>query len=369
MTEKLKTLMDEVTAMQDFASPDLDAIVRDGDRVVRRQRAVIGGAAVATAAVAAGAVVLVSGGMGTGDTQVSDAAIDSAGMSWATGSVIHTPTSSVEVGSPVRAYVRTDVGYVTVDQRGTVRSIVGDDVMEVGRMEPSSLYLTSDTEDSLAAWLQHEPGGDWSWVVFDQERGRRLATFEEGRAPDIVGVVVALDGRRLFVHEGRDYMALDVDDGLEEVVDGPARDAQLLSVESGIQAWVEPGDDGGESEYVLGRVGAEQVRITSVEGFLASFSPDGRWISFDADEPRVFDAATGERVAIDLEGRVFGAGYEWLDDDSLAVIASRDESGPIELLVCQVPAGSCDVAAPDLGSFDRAIDVGFALPSGEVIDD
>jgi len=367
MTEKLKSLMDEEAGMQDFATPDLDAIVRDGDRTVRRRRTVV--AALAVAAVTVGGVVLLGGGPGAENAQVADTPADSQGMSWATGSVIHTPTSKIEVGRPVRAYVRTAAGFVTVDDQGRVWSVVGRETTEVGAMTPSSLYLTSDPEDSLAAWLEQEPGGEWSWVVFDQALGRRLATFEEGKAPDIVGVVVALDDRTLYVSEDGDYVSIDVDDGTDAVVDPPARAAQLLSVEDGAFAWADPGDDDGESEYILGSAEAEAVRIPAVQGHLAWFSPDARWITFDADEPRVFDAGTGEQVEIDIDGRIFGVGYEWLDKDSLAVMASRGENGPIEMLVCEVPEGTCDVVVPDLGSFDGVIERGFALPNGTEITD
>lgn len=372
MTEKLKTLMDEVTAMvdADFAAPDLDAIVRDGDRALRRRRAAVALAGVAAAAVTvAGAVVLADGGGGGRGTEVADTTVDSDGMSWAMGSVLHTPGGSVDVGHPVRAYVRTTVGYVTVDDRGRVWSVIGDEVTEAGSMARSSLYLVSDTEDSLAAWLESDPDGGWSWVVYDQALGRRVATFEERRSPDVPGIVVALDQRHLYVRKHGGYVSIGVHDGNELVLDPEVRDAQLLSVEDLVFAWADPGDDDGSSEYTLHSSETQPVRIADVQGFLASFSPDARWIVFDADEARVFDARTGEQVEIDVDGRVFAAGYDWLDEDSLAVIASRGETGPAELLVCQVPDGTCDQVVADLGTFDGLVESGFALPTGESIDD
>lgn len=368
MTEKLRTLLDRATDVE-FATPDPETIMRTGDRAVRRRGVAVGAAGLAAAAVTTTGVVLVAGAGAGPESRVADASPrDAAGMSWAVGSVLHTPTSTTEVGHPVRAYVRTSSGYVTVDDDGRVWSVVGEEVAAVGRTTPSSLGLVGDTEDSLAAWLEPGDGNAWRWVVLDQATGERVLTVPAGRGPDVPGNVVAVDARRLYVSAGG-YRAIGVDDGTETAVDPPVPAAQLLSVEDGVLAWADPGDDDGASEYLVGRPEAEPVRITSVHGHLASFSPDARWVSFDADEPRVHDVATGDQVDIELDGRVFGTGYEWLDDDSLAVIASRHEVGPVELLVCDVPSGACGVVAPDLGSFDEALAAGIALPGGSVIDE
>ncbi len=369
MTEKLKTLMDD-TAAVDFAVPDVDAIAAAGDKAVRRRRAGLAFAAVAAVAAAGlGGTALWNVADPADDRTVASDA-DADGMSWATGTVLHTDEGPVDIGHPVRAYVRTDTGFVTVDARGQVRSVVAGDVTEVGRMAASSLYLASDHEDSLAAWL--EPLGDrrWQWVVFDQAEGERIAELPAGTGPEIPGVVVGLDDRHLYVTDAGGYARLDVDGGsAAATLDPPVPAAQLLAVEDGVLAWADPGDDDGASSYLVGRTEMEQVEIPAVQGSEASFSPDARWVAFDADEPRVFDAGTGEQVAIDIGDRFFGSAYEWLDDDTVALIASAGETGPIELLVCEVPAGTCEVAEPDLGSFDGAVEEGFALPTGTTIDD
>ncbi len=371
MTEKLKTMMEDTAAVE-FAVPDLDAIATAGDRTVRRRRAglAVAGVALLGAASVGGAALWQAADPGEERTQVASSP-DAEGLSWGIGSEIRTPDGSIDVGHPVRAYVRTDTGYVTVDPRGQVRSVVGGDITEVGRTAGSSLSLTADNEDSLAAWL--EPGGEgrWQWVVFDQAKGERIAELPAGNGPDVTGSVVDLDDRQLFVHEAGSYARLGVDGrSAAATLDRPVPHAQLLAVEDGVLVWADPGNDDGTSSYIVGRTEMEPVHIIpAVQGYEASFSPDARWVAFDADEPRVFDTRTGEQVAIDIGDRVFGAAYEWLDDDTVALIASAGETGPIELLVCQVPSGSCEVAAPDLGSFDDAVEEGFALPTGSEIDD
>ncbi len=67
-----------------------------------------------------------------------------------------------------------------------------------------------------------------------------------------------------------------------------------------------------------------------------------RYYSSDADEPQVYDARTGERIALDLD-YAFATGYEWLDGHRLAVLAQETGRSPVQLLTCAVPAGTCDV--------------------------
>lgn len=371
MTEKLKTLMDEVTALvgPDLAAPDLDAIVTAGDRAVRRRRAAVAVAGLATAAVTAAGAVLVAGTGPTGGEDPDVAAtVDGAALSWALGTEIHTPAGTVDTRHPVRAYVRTAVGYVSVDGRGTVYSVVSGAVQEVGQVEASSLYLAADDETGLAAWLERHPDG-WRWVVLDQETGRRVSETAAGTGREVPGVVKAVDAGRLVVSAGG-YRVIDTRTGESAVLDRPDGAQELLDYEDGVSVWISrPTGEERESSYLVHRQGASTVSIPGVRGSSAALSPDGRWVAFDADEPRVHDAVSGEQTAVDIDARVFGAGYEWLDSGTVALIASRAEVGPVELLACAVPAGTCTVVAPDLGTFDEVLADGFALPTGTAVDD
>ena len=96
------------------------------------------------------------------------------------------------------------------------------------------------------------------------------------------------------------------------------------------------------------------------------FSPDARYVSVEGDEPLVYDVATGRRVPIDVDGREFAAGYEWLGPDALALVASRSaEHGPFELLTCKASTGACTQVVADLGigSVDQA-EGRVAVPDG-----
>ena len=104
--------------------------------------------------------------------------------------------------------------------------------------------------------------------------------------------------------------------------------------------------------------------LKNAYGSLAQISPDARWLNMDADEPTIYDLRTAKRVPIDIDGRFFGVGYEWLDEDTVAVLAARTETSPVELLSCDVPSGACTVTVDDLGTFQEGR---FLIPVGESI--
>ncbi|MDQ4055766.1 MAG: hypothetical protein M3237_24165, partial [Actinomycetota bacterium] len=59
MTEKLKTLLHDQASAAEFAAPDLDHLVRRGDRTVRRRRGATGAAAVLVTAGAVGVALAI----------------------------------------------------------------------------------------------------------------------------------------------------------------------------------------------------------------------------------------------------------------------------------------------------------------------
>lgn len=359
MTEKLKILMDRAAEV-DFAELDLDAMAAAGDRVVRRRRVVVGVASLAAVAVLGGGVAVLADGSDEGAddrTRWTGAPVDSSGMSWGVGQELHTPVGSVDVGHPVRAHVRTHVGFVTVDDAANVWSVIGEEVRPIGPTQ-ATYHLVSDTETGHVAWLEPTPDGV-QVVVHDQSLNRRVRSVavEKGTR------VVALDAGALYLERGGEYDVIDVERGDQWQIGPSESGAELLAAENGALVW------SADDHYLVERDATAPVVIDKVAGSLAVLSPDGRHVTFDADELRVYDTTTGERLEIDVDDRVFASGYEWLDDDRLAVIASRAEVGPAELLVCEVSAGTCGQVVPDLGSFDELIAGGFSLPVGTSLED
>lgn len=352
MTEKLKTLMDRAAEV-DFDAVDLAAIVDSGERAVRRRRlGVVGG--VAALALVAGGVALATGGSDEAADRPAFAGSPANEVAWAVGTRILTAGSSIEVGHPVHSFVRTGVGYVVADDAGEVWSVVGGEVSSIGRVDRSTARLAADAETSVVAWREPEAGGA-RWVAYDQAAGRRVLSRTIDR-PSVDADVVAVDQRSLYVHDGR-YDVLDVDGDDAWQVGPPVPGGELMAVEDEVMVW-----STGEG-YLVERSGAEPVEIRRPFGDLAVLSPDGRRVSFDADELRVHDVLTGREETIDVGGRSFAAGFEWLGNDALAVIASED-GVTAQLLACTVSTGDCRQVAGDLGTFDELTAGGFALPAG-----
>lgn len=349
MTETLKTLMHEQADSVDFAVPDLDAMVRTGDRRRRTRRL---GAVGAVAATVAG-VALVATTLAPGQRAVEPAgpAAQAAPLSWVDGSTLHLGDRIVDLDFRPRAYVRTAEGYVLSDREGRVWSWTDGDVRQVGRTDATSPHLVSDQESGLAGWFDPVEG---SYAVVDQRPDgyvRHHQAPPRSEPEDFVGI----DAGTAYWTGASGLVAFDLGTGRSTPleVDGTVADVEddLLAVRT----------DAGISVRTL--AGQEVRLLDGFHGELGSFSPDARWFTNDADEPQVLDLADGQRVGLDLD-RGFATGYEWLGAGTLAVIASAEASDDsrVELMVCEVPAGTCQQVAR-LGTFEEVVDT-LVLPTG-----
>ena len=372
MTEKLKNLLHERAAQPDFALPDVDALVQNGDRLVRRRRTAMVGGLAALAVVGSLGVAQLLGGAtpSSAPVPVTDAP-PSAGLlpvTWATGSVIHVGNESIDVGVEVTSYVVTSVGYVFTDPAGVVHGVVDGEVSDLGRVDPDRPHLVADDDDPRAGWL--DPTGSRAvFVVHDLVSGETIRNDDatDGLDPEphenSAGYFYAIDDATAYWRDTRGVVAVDLASG----------DAEVLEIEGRGQIEVKDAASGqvvfsqGNRTFVGPSPGAA-VDLHQSWGDVGALSPDGRWYTQDADEPTVFDTATGEKARFDLADYGFATGYAWLDNDTVVMIAAKDpESSSAELLACQVPAGSCRVAQGDLGSFDELTGGNFQLPVGETI--
>ncbi|WP_244927685.1 hypothetical protein [Nocardioides sp. W7] len=356
MTEKLKTLLHDQAETIDFAGPDLDAITATGDRRVRRRRAagLVGGLA-ALAVVGGVAVVSLSGD--DGGPQVAGEPLPTASLSWATGSTLHAGGERADLGHRVAAYVGTDAGYVFTDGEGAVFSYSGGSVDRVGTtsagMRPR---LVADSTGTLAGWV--DPSGDRpAFVVLDQATGD-VQRYDDATAPGMgeladeknPAYLYAIDQSTTYWRDSRGAVAVDLASGAATVLDPKARNGfDLIDVEAGVLAVY--GDEGVE-------VGPSRAQARPLPGVLDGsgvLSPDARFYAPDADELRVVDVATGADLALQLPASYFfSTGYQWLDTDTLAVIALVDEDAPVSLLTCTVSAGTCTVVTDDAGEQGQA---------------
>lgn len=356
MTEKLKQLMHERAESVHFTPPDLAAMTRAGDRVVRRRRVAAVGGVAATAVLFAAAA-----GLGRGPT-VPDVAVEpatTAPVVWTTGATLHRADgSTTDLGHDVQALVRTARGYVFSDPGGAVWSWSGGAVDRVGLADPRYPHLVSDDESTLAGWV--DVSGDAPVVrVLDQATGDVTAHATVGRDPSLVGI----DAATAYWQDARGAVAVDLATGDSRVVDpGAAKGRGIGDVENGLIAFT---NVRGESATVVGPSFEDGVALDGAWGTVGAFSPDGRWYSSEGGELALFDTRTGDRVTLPLSQR-FATGYEWLDATTLAVLAADRPrmDATAQLLTCSVPDGACELVVADLGTFEE-LEGRFALPVGE----
>ncbi len=222
----------------------------------------------------------------------------------------------------------------------------------------------ADGDGAFAAWV--DPSSERPrFVALDQSTNERsvfadhidpgMGTLADDGDP---AYLYGIDGRTAYWRDNRGAVAVDLDTGDARVIDAAARNGfDILGVEDEVIAF-----NAGAAGTAVGTTRADAITLPEVYGSSATFSPGATWVSIDADLPEVYQVGTGERVALDIEGRLFATGYEWLDEDTLAMIAARDESSGFELLTCSMRSGGCITAVPQIGAGDPP---DFVLPIGE----
>jgi hypothetical protein len=315
-------------------------------------------------------------------------------VSWAVGSTIHVGDDTIEVGHPIRAYVRTSVGFVVLDDVDDVWSVTDDGVTEIGRMtspRPDNLdqqLLASDPGGSLAGWVGEDPSGDLIVETYDQETGESRSLLVPGARPPNDSVFFAIDDRTGYWRTPTGVVAVDLDSGRERqvvrITDDRVYDFEVYSVENGVIAFTPLYD-----EVILAGWSVEgarellDFRNRPSEGMTdpVRLSPTGAWLSLGVAEvttateetftidritPEVYDVVTGERVTLDHPAGSLAIPGVWLDDDTLQVLVFRGAIGPslamqgAALYACMVPSRSCEFAA-EFGDVDLP---SVVLPDG-----
>jgi hypothetical protein len=381
MTDKLKQLLHERTDSVDFAVPDVDALTRSGDRRLRNRRwGTVGACAAAAVAVAALAPNLL------GDERAADPAsgtgrdaypVTSGDLPrdmfaqgrvvWSQDSVIHYGDVTVDVGRPVDAFVRTQIGFVFASD-GEVWQVDGDAQKRIGHVDAKHPRLVSDEETPAAGWV--DPTGDTpAFVVFDHGTGE-TTRYDEDTTPGMGSLAdeknpayfYAIDDGTAYWRDERGAVATDLATGDVRVIDAGAQGGfGIVDVEDDLIAFSE------EQGTRLGQsIDDTGTMLEGAYGSMADFSPNARYYASDADEAQVYDASTGEQVPIDLPGYGFATAFSWIGDDTVVILASKSEKSSAELLTCAVPSGACTPYVDDLGTFEE-ITGHFQLPIGETI--
>lgn len=385
MTGLLTRVLDE---RADATTPhvDLDAVLADGRRRVRRGRLATGVAVTAIAGVVAGGALVLPRPSTPPSPQRDLAASPGAAFterrsSYATGDVIHWGEESFSVGRPVSSYVQTDDGFVFTTKNGDVWLHDGSSAERVGHAEANR--LRADDSGSLVTWVDRAEDGAFQYVFFDTAERREVirladdgagASRAEGDAE-----VFALDDGVAYVRYGGDMVSYDIASGEETVLDtwsppaDPAEKSEPVGVAvvdaaaGNLAYYVDAG-----AEWGL-RVGEDLDTSTRARTLARAsdgvLSPGARYLGTEEDDGiAVYDVASGANVTPDLTGYPFAVPYGWADDDTALVfaleqLAPRQGRYVGDLLECDIPTGACATVTEV-----RVDPASFTLPVGDAMD-
>ena len=374
MTDLLHEVMAEKAEALPPPTIDLARLQRDGERMIRRRRMTLLGAAVATVVAGGLAIPLVvpEPGADRARERSITAAFAAGTPTYAVGSVMHIGDRSFDVGRSIRAFVQTDAGVVFADPQGRVWAADGRSAVQVGKTDPRGPHLVAD--GPKAAWVQ--PRGTDAppeFVVYDQVRQEGVQSSWKSvvgmgtlvDSPD-PAVVYAIDGDVVYFRDSRGAVAWDVVTGSQRVLSADADGSTIDDVRNGLIAYTPPGQDqdGAPPEYRVGRDLASGTSMRLWTGY--SLSPDGTYLLGERRTDRVaaFDVKTGREIRPPTMDYDYLGGYAWVDADTYAATGLRasGDGYRIDILTCGVGA-DCDLVREDVA--DPAS--GLALPIGEPI--
>jgi hypothetical protein len=353
MTGLLNDVMHDRADHLDPPLVDLEAITRDGDRRVRRRRtALLGGVAAASVVLVAGSALLGAGRGSAPDADRADVADGTSSapvaLSWVEGSTLRRVGSpDVDLGVEVRAWVWVGEDIVLTDDDHRVLLWTGDALDVIGRTAPAAPddpEIVSDA--SFAAWVDEE----------GRVRRYDVRDAEVVTAPDLPGRrarVTAIDGAQVYAADTAGVYAWQPasPDSYRTISEDPRQ--VVIDAEGGTLLVA----DGGRRARVSGPGGDLTITTDS----FANLAPDGRHLVSETDDQGVLlDTTTGARVPLDT-GYAWALPYQWLDSDSVAVLAFSGTSSGIEedqphLLSCAVSTGACGPG--------QALPARFQLPLG-----
>jgi hypothetical protein len=381
MTGQLRTTFD--TRADDLGTweVDLESIVCDGDRRIRRRRMAIAGGLAGVLAVVGGMTAL-AGRDHTSRAQPTEAPLKP--LTYAVGSVIHSDHSTIDVGKDVESFVPTHWGFVfsTPDRRlyqerdGQVQPIVYQGHPTF--LADASARLVVSDDGLLTAWwdgtrIQTWPGygggDDVVGLVDAFDKTNSFSAAGSWPSDDPPRIQAAADGH-LWFWDGHDPWIAEVrpmtttagwkdsnPPGSGTVVDA-AGDQVLVHVADGMAvttANLLKGPASNQEDWTLGGDLADlKVQVPGVTS--GDLAPDGKhWFGEDTGRFTVYDSDTGQAHEIATVGYPSATPYQWLGNDTIAAVAldpNVDGSGstPVNLLVCHVSTSSCVVAAKNVGN-------------------
>lgn len=360
MTGLLHALLDD--RAEDVGAPDLDlhAIMRNGERRVRRRRTAwaSGVAATAVAAAVTGWAVLPGGAGGDSDLVADGTDRSPVALSWVTGSTLHrVGEADLDLGDDVQAWVWAGRSVAYVDDQGAVHLVSPDGSREslgkVVRPDHDDAWLVSDADS--VSWVDVDDG----YTVVDTATDDRHSLADVRASARQGARVTALDAGVVYGVDDRGVFSWDTASGEVAVLD-ENRSRVVLDAEAGTTVQLR--------RDRTGRVEGPGRNVELTVDSVANLAPDGALVMAESnDEGLVLDTATGERIQLST-GHDWALPYQWLDDETVAVLAFDGIDGDPEdmstfLQTCRTATGACDGAGVLVpmrqGSFQLPIGVHF----------
>jgi hypothetical protein len=367
----LPTLLHDRADRATLSPVDLDAVTRDGERRVRRRRVTTYAGALAVAGAVASTALL---GGGATDRALDPASpVPASAASWYLDGRLHHDGTSTDLGIDVATYVRTRAGFVLVDTEDVVWSWTGGEPARVGVAADGPQRLAGDADGDLAAWIDTSGDSGRSEVrVLDQSAGEVTGFVGARDADPRETMVTAVDGDRVWWVEGGRSLTWAVDPTTGAPGTVPERLDDGTRVLAAAAGRIVYELDGEVRTSVGTREGPGYEVLDDQYRDVGALSTDAALWSADADEVGVVRTSDGSAVTLEVDAD-FSTGYEWLDEDSLVVLAGYgdpDEGGAMtaRILVCEVLDGGCTDVSGDLGTFDELQARDFALPVGVEIE-
>ena len=193
MSELLKDVMNDRAAAAGGPHLDLDAIVSNGNKRIRRNRVMVGVATTAAviAAVFAVPAVVDRDSLGQRDLQpaTTKPAFETRTTSWAVDTTIYYGDDAIDV-SPhtVTSLVQTDYGFVFTAPQGDHQGVYWTDAEETRRIgetnQVAGTMLAADDSGPYVEWVDTDAKPLPEFVVFDTSTGKEAARTSEGnKAP------------------------------------------------------------------------------------------------------------------------------------------------------------------------------------------